>query len=264
MFFASQLPEGSWSAIGYANRIFQFPVGVLITAMMISIFPAFSKLVGEKDWQTLKDYFHKGIKTLWFAAFPIFVFIAVFAHEAIQILFERGNFDATDTLMVTEALFFLSFAIVFYVGRDTLTRVFYAFDDTKTPFIVALISIFVKALLNYLLVKPFGIGGICLSTVIVSGVNGLLLAFLIRKKISLEFMKMLPDLRKIIFATLIMTGFVLFSKTVLTGVLESGKLYLTLNILISCSLGAVIYLLTTAGLKVETTTQLIERIKSKL
>jgi len=263
MFFASQLAEGSWSAIGYANRIFQFPVGVLITAMMISIFPVFSKLVGQQDWQTLRNYFHKGIKSLWFAAFPIFVFIAIFAHDAITILFERGNFDAADTLMVTEALFFLSFAIVFYVGRDTLTRVFYAFDDTKTPFLIALVSIFAKTLLNFLLVKPLGIGGICLSTVIVSGLNGLLLAILIRKKISLNFRKLFPDLRKIIFATLGMTGFVLFSKTFLAGILAAGKIYLALNVFISCSLGAVIYFLITAVLKVETATQLLNKARFK-
>ena len=38
MFFASQLQEGAWSAIGYANRLFQFPVGVLVTAFLVPLF----------------------------------------------------------------------------------------------------------------------------------------------------------------------------------------------------------------------------------
>ncbi len=263
MFFASQLPEGSWSAIGYANRIFQFPVGVLITAMMISIFPAFSKLVGNRDWQNLRSYFHKGIKYLWFASFPVLVFMAVFAYEAIKILFERGNFDAADTLMVTEALFFLSFAIIFYVARDTLTRVFYAFDDTKTPFLIAAISIFFKALLNFILVGPLGIGGICLSTVIVSLINGLFLAFLIRKKIDLHFYQVLPDFIKIAAITIVMTGFVIFSKDLLTDLLGDSKLYTALNIIITCSVASVLYFMLALLLKIGPAIQLAEKIRLK-
>ncbi len=264
MFFASQLVEGSWSAIGYANRVFQFPVGVLITAMMISIFPAFSRFVGQKDWDNLRHYFHKGIKSLWFISFPVFVFIAVFAREAIKILFERGNFNTTDTLMVTEALFFLSFAMVFYVGRDTLTRVFYAFDDTKTPFYVAAISIFFKALFNFILIKPLGIGGICLSTVIVSAINGALLVFLVRKKINLDFRKIMPDLGKIILITAVISGFLIFSKMLFYELLGSEKLYMSLNIIISCSLASILYLLMSLILKIETAVDLVDKLRAKL
>lgn len=263
MFFASQLPEGSWSAIGYANRIFQFPVGVLITAMMISIFPAFSKLVGKQDWQNLRDYFQKGIKYLWFASFPILVFLSVFAYEAIKVLFERGNFDSTDTLMVTEALFFLSFAIIFYVARDTLTRVFYAFDDTKTPFLIAFISIIFKTLFNFLLIKPLGIGGICLSTVIVSAINGILLAFLIRKKINLGFGNILPDFTKIVLTTGLIAGFVIFSKMLLVDLLGDSKFYMAVNIVVTCSLASILYFLTALLLKIEPATQLTEKIRQK-
>jgi len=263
MFFASQLTEGSWSAIGYANRIFQFPVGVLITAMMISIFPAFSKLVGNQDWQNLKYYFHKGINSLWFLSFPLFVLMAVFSYETIKILFERGSFDAADTLMVTEALFYLSFAMVFYVARDTLTRVFYAFEDTQTPFLIALISIFVKALLNFLLVKQMGIAGICISTVFVSAINGLLLAILIRKKINMEFAKILPDLKKIIFATILMTVFVYFSKEIFAQILGDDKIHIAINVIISSILGLTIYFLLSLGLKIEPAVQMTDKIKIK-
>ena len=264
MFFASQLPEGSWSAIGYANRIFQFPVGIIITAMLVSIFPAFSKLVGEKNWEKLKYYFHKGINYLWFVSFPVFIFLALFSYEIIKLLLERGNFDTTDTFMVTEVLFFLSFAIVFYAARDTLTRMFYAFDDAKTPFLVAFISIFLKTAFNFLLVKPLGIGGIALSTVIVSAINGIFLAVLIRKKINLEFKKLLPDLKKIIFAGIVMAGIAYCSKIFLGQVLGHEKIYIALNIIISCSLASIVYFLLAIALKIEAAEQFFEKIKLKI
>ena len=46
IFFASGLAEGEWTAYGYANRIFQFPVGILVTAFLVPLFPLFSKLAG--------------------------------------------------------------------------------------------------------------------------------------------------------------------------------------------------------------------------
>ncbi len=255
MFFASQLPEGSWSAIGYANRIFQFPAGVLITAMLVSIFPAFSRMVGEQDWSGLKYYFHRGMGSLWFVTFPVLVFLAFFSFEAITILLQRGQFDVTDTLMVTEALFYLSFAIVFYALRDTLTRVFYAFDDTKTPFLIAFLSIFIKAVLNFLLVKEFGIGGITLSTVIVSAINGLLLGFLIKKKIDLDFKKLMPDLKKIGMISIVMAVAVFGSKMLLGEILGDGKLYMALNVIISCTFASIVYFALALALKVETAVQ---------
>ncbi len=255
MIFASRLPEGSWSAIGYANRIFQFPAGVLITAMLVSIFPTFSRMVGEKDWTGLKYYFHRGISSLWFVTFPVLVFFVFFSHEIITILFQRGNFDAADTFMVTEALFFLSFAIVFYAARDTLTRIFYAFDDTKTPFIVAFLSIFTKALLNLILVEKFGIGGITLSTVIVSAINALLLAILIKNKINLEFKKLIPDSGKIIIISVIM-AFIVYGVKMFAGqILGDEKFYMALNVIISCSIASIIYLALAVALKVEAARQ---------
>ncbi|OGI04725.1 MAG: murein biosynthesis integral membrane protein MurJ, partial [Candidatus Melainabacteria bacterium GWF2_32_7] len=101
MFFASQLIAGAWTAIGYANRIFQFPVGIIITALLVPLFPMFSTFVGKRDWDSLKYYFHRGLTSLWFMSFPILAFIIIFAQDGIKLLLERGQFDANDTYMVS-------------------------------------------------------------------------------------------------------------------------------------------------------------------
>jgi putative peptidoglycan lipid II flippase len=46
MFFASTLQEGAWTSVVFANRIFQFPVGILVTAFLVPLFPLFSRLAG--------------------------------------------------------------------------------------------------------------------------------------------------------------------------------------------------------------------------
>ena len=182
MFFASQLQEGAWSAIGYANRLFQ-----LVTAFLVPLFPIFSKLVGEKDYDNIRYYFNKGVGLLNFVAFPILVLIILLSTNAIQLIFQRGAFNEVATMMVSEALCYLSISIIFYVFRDSITRVFYAFNDSKTPFLVALSSIVIKFILNFLFVKQLGIGGITLSTSFVTLINGFWLGLLIKKKMSMDY-----------------------------------------------------------------------------
>lgn len=62
MFFSSNLKEGAWTAFGYANRIFQFPVGLLLTAILVPLFPLFSRLVGQKDIDGVRHYYKKELE----------------------------------------------------------------------------------------------------------------------------------------------------------------------------------------------------------
>lgn len=199
MFFASSLKEGAWTAIGYANRIFQFPVGILVTAFLVPLFPIFSKLVFEKDFDGIRNYFNKGVGVLFFAAIPILISIVVVGYDGISLIFKHGAFDSKDAFMVTEALWFLSVSIIPYVFRDSITRVYYSFNDSATPFIVAFSSIILKFFLNWLLVAKIhlgesGIGGITLSTSLVTLFNGVVLGYLIRKKMHMDYRRLFKNL----------------------------------------------------------------------
>ena len=205
MFFTSGLEEGAWSAVSYGNKIFQFPVGVITTAFLVPLFPMFSSFVGQKDFSSLKEYFHKGLNSLWFLSFPVFALMAIFSYDAIKFLFERGAFDADDTFLVSQALFFLSVSIIPYVARDAVTRVFYAFGDSKTPFLIAILSIAVKSVMNFIFVKIFGVGGITLSTTIVTFFNMIMLGILIMPKINLEYAKFVKPLLKVSVSTFVMS-----------------------------------------------------------
>lgn len=215
MFFASSLNEGVWTAIGYANRVFQFPVGILVTAFLVPLFPIFSRLVADNDMQGIKTYFNKGVGVLFFGAIPIIIGILVLGMDGIRLIFERGAFDSRATFMVTEALWFLSFSILPYVFRDSITRVYYSFNDSATPFKVAFSSIVLKVLLNILFIKQLhmGIGGITLSTSLVTLFNASVLGILISKKIKLEYGVLFKNLLKmciagaITFAVCLTVGF---------------------------------------------------------
>jgi putative peptidoglycan lipid II flippase len=202
MFFASAVGAGVWTAIGYANRIFQFPVGILVTAFLVPLFPIFSRLVADKDYDGIKDYFNKGVGILFFAAIPIITGICAAGYDAVKLVFERGAFDSNATMLVTEALWFLSVSILPYVFRDSITRVYYSFNDSKTPFVIAFSSIVLKYVFNVIFIKVFGlgIGGITLSTSLVTLFNACALGLLISKKIQLKYKELFKNLGKMLIA----------------------------------------------------------------
>ncbi len=207
MFFASSLNPGAWTSIGYSNRVFQFPVGILVTAFLVPLFPIFSKFVGQNNLEGVKRYFNKGVGVLFFAAFPIIIGIWILGYDGIKLIFERGAFDDKATFMVTQALWFLAFSILPYVFRDSITRVYYSFNDSATPFFTALFSIGLKFFLNWIFVSKLsiggGIGGITLSTSIVTLFNAFILGILIRKKIKLDYNRLFKNFGKMFVAGLI-------------------------------------------------------------
>lgn len=208
MFFTSSISEGAWTAIGYANRVFQFPVGILGTAFLVPLFPIFAKLVADKDYNGIKNYFNKGVGVLFFGAIPIIIGILVVGMDAVRLVFERGLFDEKATFMVTEALWFLSVSIIPYVFRDSITRVYYSFNDSKTPFVVAFSSIVLKLVLNYVLISKmhFGIGGITLSTSLVTLFNACVLGMFITKKMDMDYKSLFINLLKMVVAGVITGG----------------------------------------------------------
>lgn len=159
----------------------------MVTAFLVPLFPVFSHLVGEGNTAEVRRYFNKGIGALNFIAFPMLVAIILLAHDAVFLVFQRGEFTAEATNMVTLALTFLGFGIIPYVFRDCITRVYYAFNDSKTPFLIAVSSILLKFLLNFFLVKRLGIGGITLSTTLVTLINATWLGILLKKKMDMQY-----------------------------------------------------------------------------
>ena len=263
MFFASTLIEGAWTSVVFANRIFQFPVGILVTAFLVPLFPIFSRLAGEGNSDAIKTYFNKGVGVLFFASVPMIIIILLLAKDGISLVFERGAFNSDAVIMVAEALCFLSFSILPYVFRDSITRVYYAFNDSKTPFIVATSSIILKAFLNWLLILKLGMGiaGITLSTSFVTLYNATLLGLFIFKKIKLDYKSLFINFGKMLVAgvlTLIAGWFICLNIDNLT---MPKYVFEAVKILVVTVLCLGIYTLLNIIFKMEYAKELLNRIR---
>jgi len=266
MFFTSSLKEGAWTALGYANRIFQFPVGILVTAFLVPLFPLFTRLVAKNDMDGIKSYFNKGVGLLFFVAMPIIIGIMTIGLDCVRLVFERGAFTYSDSIMVFDALLYLSFSILPYVFRDSITRVYYAFDDSKTPFIIATSSIILKFIFNYIFISILGwqIGGITFSTSLVTLYNAFVLGILMSKKVKMAYKDLFVNLLKMVFVSVITLG-ITYVTVALLGkwLILPRTLFEIVRISIVSFEILIFYVVLSYFFKVNYVGEIIERISSK-
>jgi putative peptidoglycan lipid II flippase len=140
----------------------------------------------------------------------------------------------------------LSFSMIPYMARDTITRIFYAFDDSKTPLIVGVIAIVVNAVMDWALVGPLGVGGITLSTTIVTLVNMILLTFLIRMKVKdIGLRKIILPTLKIFASALLMGALSYFLSYLWTLIFPDTTLYVLVKLIVIGIIGFGFYCMLT-------------------
>lgn len=267
MFFTSFLPVGGWTAIIFGNRLIQFPIGVLQTALLVPIFPRFSRAAADGDMAAIKRDFKVGVVSLWFISIPMLVAILIFPEAIIRLIFQHGHFDARGTALVRDALLGLSLLILPYFARDSITRVFYAFQDTKTPLYVGLFAILTNAFFDWLFAGPLhmGVAGITLSTTMVAFINMLLLGVLSKKHIAdLGFREMLLPFGKLLLSGLLMAAVCWLGLHSLGGFIPAHSLMEYAGIALVGLLGLGVYMGAAVSFRVEEARYLQERFSGIL
>ena len=168
--------------------------------------------------------------------------------------------------MVTEALCFLSFSILPYVFRDSITRVYYAFNDSKTPFIIAMSSIALKAFLNWLLILKLdmGIAGITLSTSFVTLFNATLLGLFIFPKIKMQYRPLFINLGKMLFAGLLTFVACFFAGKAFDTIVLPKYIFESAKILSIIALCGIVYIILNLCLKMDYAKELVNRFLLKI
>ncbi len=264
-FFCSNIGEGAWTAISNANRLIQLPLGVLITAMLVPILPRFTEMAAEKRNDDLKYEFRRALSFLWFLALPLSAILLALPEPIIRLLFQRGAFNAQSTYLVATALIYLVPSIIFYMARDLITRVYFAFHDSKTPFYVAMAAIFIKAFLDWLFVIkiPLGVAGISLATSLITVFNLVLLAYLLRPKIGLlGFSKLIRPTSIMLVATLAAYLLAKIGFEIMQVYFASMSLIpLAIKIFIAATVSGIIYFAVTYLLEIDEAKLLTQRLK---
>ena len=178
---ASGIAEGGISALNYANRLNGFVQGLFVVSVTTVLYPMISRMAAEGNMKSLKAYLAEAISMVNLFVIPATAGAMVFAREIVTLLFGRGAFTVEAVNMTASSLFYYSLGMVAFGLRDVLTRAFYALQDTRTPMINATIAVVINIVLNIVMSRFLGIGGLALATSI-SGIISALLMFITSRK----------------------------------------------------------------------------------
>ncbi len=181
-FFCRGLEEGSWTAVTLANRLIQMPLGILITSIVVPLFPKISLLVKQANFKEINSRIFRLGRNLLFICIPGVLIGLIFHEDLIRLVFERGAFDARSTEMVSSLFFYLCLGIIPYLFKELLVRTFYSFGDSRTPFMIMGLAIIIKASLNYFLVPIYGLNALAMTMVCMNIVSFLILLSLFLRK----------------------------------------------------------------------------------
>jgi putative peptidoglycan lipid II flippase len=178
---ASFLPIGSITSLGVGSRLMQLPLGIFGISTGTAILPLYSKHVTENNWRGLSESIRFATISLSSVMIPITFIICGLGDDFVKILFERGIFNARASLMTSQAFFYYSLGLIFFSLNQTVTPLFYANKDTRTPVRIAAYMVALNIVLNFILMQFIQHRGLALSTSITAMVNYLILLKLIRK-----------------------------------------------------------------------------------
>ncbi|RBH40254.1 lipid II flippase MurJ, partial [Pseudomonas sp. MWU13-2860] len=168
-------PTGSVSWMYYADRLMEFPSGVLGVALGTILLPSLSKHAASKsdaEFSVLLDW---GIRLSLLLAVPATVGLGLLSGPLLATLFTYGKFTAHDALMSQQAVISYSFGLLVLILVKVLAPGFYARQDIKTPVRIALITLCLTQLMNLAFVFPLKHAGLALSIGLASCLNAGLL-----------------------------------------------------------------------------------------
>ena len=181
--FASILETGSPTWLYVSDRLIQFPLGIFAIAIGTVLLPTLSKYDLNYEKNKFIQSIKNGQRFVLFIGIPSLIGLFFCAEDIISTIFYRGAFTKIDVIKSSYSLMAFSLGLPFFMLMKVLTPAFFSRKDTKTPMIVALISLILNVLFNYFLAFVIGLGhvGIALGSSIAALISVCILEIILYK-----------------------------------------------------------------------------------
>jgi len=201
--FASFLPSGSVSYLFFADRLMEFPLGIFAIAIGMASLPSLSGLAVQGKMEELKETLSFTFRLVSFISVPAMVGLIALKTPIVNLLFQRGLFDASATEKTAFALLFYSVGLWAIAGARTIVPAFYSLQDTWTPLKIALICLGTNVILIAIFISPLKHGGLALATSLSSTLNLILLFWKLNSRLGkIDMRKNIKSFLKDVFCSL--------------------------------------------------------------
>ncbi len=152
---AGSMPEGSLAALYVADRVMELVLGGYAIAVATAILPMMSHQAAAKDYEALKKTLNFSVRIVAFITVPAALGLMILREPIIRVLFQHGQFMAASTRLTARALLYYAIALPALASVKLIVPAFYSTRDTKTPVIVASISLVINIVLNIVFLEFF-------------------------------------------------------------------------------------------------------------
>ena len=159
------LEPGAMAAVSFAQRLYQFPLGVYGIAIATAIFPLLARQAESP--KAFVGSVRRGLRLVMFLGLPASVGLICVARPMVGALLEGGDFTVADTKRTAFILMGYALGVWAYCMTHVLTRAFYARGEAKEPVRIALMVVGLNVLLNLVLIwTPLKEAGLGISTAV--------------------------------------------------------------------------------------------------
>ncbi len=191
---ASGMMEGSVAALSIAFTLMFTVIGVLGQSVGTAVFPTLSTLSARHEVSEFRRTLANALSSVLFLSIPAGIGLAVLGRPLVTVLFQRGEWTATDTAGTAWALALFSLGLAGHTVLEVLVRAFYALHDTWTPVKVGTAAMLLNIALSLVLIRVFGypdstdfahgpFGGLALAMSLATAVESTALWLILRKRV---------------------------------------------------------------------------------
>ncbi len=152
---AARMPSGSLAALYVADRVMELVLGGYAIAVATAILPMMSHQAAAKDYESLKKTLSFSVRIVAFITIPAALGLMILREPIIRVLFQHGQFVAESTRLTARALLYYAVGLPALASVKLIVPAFYSTRDTKTPVIIASISLCINIVLNIVFLETF-------------------------------------------------------------------------------------------------------------
>lgn len=242
---AGRLDTGTASALYYAHRLLQFPLGVFGVALGTVLFPVLTSHAKRGDSQGFRRELGHGLEMALAIGIPASFALVHLADPLTRVLLQRGNFDARDAALTARMIVGYGAGVWALIALLILNRGFYAQEDRMTPIRIGSLCVAVNLGLSLAMVFSIGGHGLAWATSLTGIIQlGIALLIIDRKVGGLDWSSLFSVLGKTLTAAFVMVA----ACEVLQRALAAGRAPASLSLILTCAAGGAAYLAAAKGL----------------
>ena len=173
--------DQSLNYMNYATTLYQFPLGLVVTALSIATLPTLSRQAA--DLAAFKATLGDGLRLVLALILPATAGLFALAPAIIGLLFEHGAFTSADTATTALVLRVYLAGMPFAAADQMLVFASYARKDTWRPALVGFIAILIYSLVALALLRPLGLLSLMVADAVKHMVHTALMIVVVRRQV---------------------------------------------------------------------------------